>query len=428
MKKMKKGFTIVELVIVIAVIGILAGILIPTFSSVIKKSKVSSDQQAVRQMNTVLAVEGVMEDVDIFDMLDVLEEGGLSAKDYKALSAGMSFFWDSEINRVLYVDNATGKATYPEEYKDRANNGKWFSLTQEIRKENVELVSGVASVATAGQLVDVVEKANDNKGVTSVDLNNASVDMMGAALTINKVSSNLEIKDGTIKNATAVEAKTTYKGDNPSNNGIYNMGMITKVAKDATVTFSNVTIKNMNLKDTNAGNCGFLVGTLSGKLILENVTIEDSSIIGYTSVGSLVGYITSSGSIEIKGTLTIKNVKVQGVGGRIGQLIGYYSTGADVVSLSDGASVVMTDVTNTIYTCEQNTGTCVVTGCAHGALGLDNGVIHSWQVDGKKGLNCEKKANRVFNENSLIGYASTEADGDITIAKNTALKTILGLN
>ena len=124
MKRLKKGFTIVELVIVIAVIGILAGILIPTFSSVIKKSKVSSDQQAVRQMNTVLAVEGVMDDVDIFDMFDVLEEGGLSAKDYKALSAGMSFFWDSEINRVLYVDNATGKATYPEEYKDRANNGK----------------------------------------------------------------------------------------------------------------------------------------------------------------------------------------------------------------------------------------------------------------------------------------------------------------
>ena len=40
MKKLnnKKGFTIVELVIVIAVIGILAGVLIPTFSNVTKSA------------------------------------------------------------------------------------------------------------------------------------------------------------------------------------------------------------------------------------------------------------------------------------------------------------------------------------------------------------------------------------------------------
>ena len=43
----KKGFTIVELVIVIAVIGILAAVLIPTFSSVIDQANDSArDQQA----------------------------------------------------------------------------------------------------------------------------------------------------------------------------------------------------------------------------------------------------------------------------------------------------------------------------------------------------------------------------------------------
>ncbi len=39
MKKMKKGFTIIELVIVIAVIGILSAVLIPTFSGVTEKGK-----------------------------------------------------------------------------------------------------------------------------------------------------------------------------------------------------------------------------------------------------------------------------------------------------------------------------------------------------------------------------------------------------
>ena len=42
----KKGFTIVELVIVIAVIAILAGVLIPTFSGIVEKA---NDSKALQQ-------------------------------------------------------------------------------------------------------------------------------------------------------------------------------------------------------------------------------------------------------------------------------------------------------------------------------------------------------------------------------------------
>lgn len=47
-KSNKKGFTIVELVIVIAVIAILAAVLIPTFSNVVEKANESKDMQAAR--------------------------------------------------------------------------------------------------------------------------------------------------------------------------------------------------------------------------------------------------------------------------------------------------------------------------------------------------------------------------------------------
>ena len=47
-KKMnKKGFTIVELVIVIAVIAILAGVMIPTFGGIIKSANESAEAQKV---------------------------------------------------------------------------------------------------------------------------------------------------------------------------------------------------------------------------------------------------------------------------------------------------------------------------------------------------------------------------------------------
>lgn len=53
MKKLnKKGFTIVELVIVIAVIAILAAVLIPTFATVIQKANESAALQQARNTYT----------------------------------------------------------------------------------------------------------------------------------------------------------------------------------------------------------------------------------------------------------------------------------------------------------------------------------------------------------------------------------------
>ena len=53
-----RGFTIVELVIVIAVIGILATVLVPTFGDVIDKANQAKDIQTVKNMNTALSVYG----------------------------------------------------------------------------------------------------------------------------------------------------------------------------------------------------------------------------------------------------------------------------------------------------------------------------------------------------------------------------------
>ena len=63
----KKGFTIVELVIVIAVIAILSAVLIPTFSGIVDKANESAAQQAARNKYTELyandlADDGVLDD------------------------------------------------------------------------------------------------------------------------------------------------------------------------------------------------------------------------------------------------------------------------------------------------------------------------------------------------------------------------------
>lgn len=56
-RKAKKGFTIIELVIVIAVIGILAAVLIPTFSNVIDKANATAAMEEARNAYTQYLVE-----------------------------------------------------------------------------------------------------------------------------------------------------------------------------------------------------------------------------------------------------------------------------------------------------------------------------------------------------------------------------------
>ena len=88
MIKSKKGFTIVELVIVIAVIAILAAVLIPTFSNVIEKSHQSACLQAAKsKFEEVYALDysdgtvdgGTGTDVDD-DVKEYLDENKLEAE------------------------------------------------------------------------------------------------------------------------------------------------------------------------------------------------------------------------------------------------------------------------------------------------------------------------------------------------------------
>ena len=55
--KNNQGFTIVELVIVIAVVAILAAVMIQTFATIIKRANISSDIQTARNMGVILTAE-----------------------------------------------------------------------------------------------------------------------------------------------------------------------------------------------------------------------------------------------------------------------------------------------------------------------------------------------------------------------------------
>ena len=121
-KQGKKGFTIVELVIVIAVIAILAAVLIPTFSSLIQRARLSADTQAVREMNVALANDEKLhgKPQDIEQAMQVLANAGYNSKNWVCLTEGYQVFWDKEENQCVLYNASTARIEFPEGYDDDA--------------------------------------------------------------------------------------------------------------------------------------------------------------------------------------------------------------------------------------------------------------------------------------------------------------------
>ena len=102
MKKLnKKGFTIVELVIVIAVIAILAAILVPVLSNIINRAHVANDTTLVRNLNTALAMDTANPKHETMQSaLDAAAACGYDVAKINASAMDNMILWDS-VNDVF---------------------------------------------------------------------------------------------------------------------------------------------------------------------------------------------------------------------------------------------------------------------------------------------------------------------------------------
>ncbi len=137
-KKMKKGFTIMELVIVIAVIAILAAVLIPTFSNITENANESAAMQEASHEWTNFSVEVATDPVEDKDYLIIREDDG----DYT--------YWLVE-NGQFQTTEATGfSLTYDSStYTFTISNNSYTSVKAVPVGDSVKIDSTITDVDNA---------------------------------------------------------------------------------------------------------------------------------------------------------------------------------------------------------------------------------------------------------------------------------------
>ena len=171
----KKGFTIVELVIVIAVIAILAAVLIPNISRLVRKAQVSNDLSLVRNLNLALETESATMDYPTaYDAFAAVKENGYDIAKIEAKASNNKILYD-EVNKCFVYLNGVNLEYYPNSKKgDKAtpNHQLWTVVTSVKDAENSKYSvywngGDGATVEVTNVGFDVGENKNVNVTVTA---------------------------------------------------------------------------------------------------------------------------------------------------------------------------------------------------------------------------------------------------------------------
>ncbi|MCK0752016.1 pilin [Chromohalobacter japonicus] len=145
MERQQRGFTLIELMIVVAIIGILAAIAVPQYQNYVARSEVSSALATLKSLQTPaeLAIqEGTFTaDADA----DGAEALGLSAGAVQggkiAVTAGaqnsIAFTFDSNENLVSASGSGESKITLTRSTANNGTGGGWICSTTNIRTDIV---------------------------------------------------------------------------------------------------------------------------------------------------------------------------------------------------------------------------------------------------------------------------------------------------
>ena len=248
----KKGFTIVELVIVIAVIAILAAVLIPTFAGIIRKANISADTQLAKNLNNALAADEAIDGkpANFSEVLTVFRENGYIVANLNPTAAGCYFVWESETNQIILVDSKKDyKVIYAsKELADETPGETWYfavSSKEDIAKLESESFGSNIKILyapkTADELTDALQKVYDEGGKQNLVIS-ADIALTNDNFMLSRADAEIALDLGGNVATLPVGISNTVSADYLTEGGAKTSDFNTLTSKNGVLNISNGTI------------------------------------------------------------------------------------------------------------------------------------------------------------------------------------------
>ena len=439
-RKSKKGFTIVELVIVIAVIGILTAVLVPTFVNLVNKANQAADDSLVKNLNTQLRMKEQTEgkNRNLTEALEDAKEAGYLVENLTP-KGSRDIVWNQDKDEFGFGDEAKGDLyKYWFIAKSEADLSKTFSKYLYFTPTSPIVVSTGVDVGTH-ENVDVsyvhsgtpAQKVviRTNGGTLTINALNDTVTHYGNAnvVDVKAVASQSYHEYGT-STFIKVDTGRVVVNDEAEVGGLYVESNDAIIAVESTAELPTVYYSD--------GVDSFKVQTTDGegeKLTESDVTISGETVTTEASEGEQPVPVDVRVKIERSeqkteeeaGEAAAESVPPVGVA-RIGTT-GYASFNEAVAAAQPGQKIYLLedcDVTETIGELAQegpNAGQIV--------NGLNNEVVLSKDVTlkliGLTYINLMPDGKFTMNEHTLKLGASTEGAGIVYADIDEILLTLL---
>ena len=276
MRKTKRSaFTIVELVIVIAVISVLSAVLIPTFGSIIKNANIASDQTSASVLTTELQVglkgETIDNEAELLAEISKIDSKKLTPK---ALNHGIHYWFDMETQMII------------------------AKTAEEVEEMKAERLSAAAPVKEGPALMSAVltndATSNDSVNISFRDIYNCRIYLIDGGGTLAEIIETLTNKD------TGIEEFSTALGK--LNNFEIEDALCVKI--EETINSTIIVTNNGTFYPENATNVSFADGvTFIGNTQYAVTTDSDKTNVNTTPSASTNELPLESGNVVIPDTV-----------------------------------------------------------------------------------------------------------------------------
>ena len=255
----KKGFTIVELVIVIAVIAILAAVLIPNISKLVQKANASADESLVRNLNTALSMDVEKHTTMSAALKAAKDNGGYDLETIELKGKGNKILWDSVNDCFVYL-KGTEKVYLPNTQSvkkaDDMKDYEYFEILETMPEDMSEQKYSIYLIGktyTDAVTVSVGFDAGENVNIPTINYNRNATGKQDVVIYTCSASTVLNVnaeKDtvrhfGTVKEVNITKIDTASYHENGTVAGNINVAQ-GRVELENTATVSNVVVKTIN--------------------------------------------------------------------------------------------------------------------------------------------------------------------------------------